>query len=179
MYGLPHTRQEAPSDEISIFNIERKTRLIFPCQFAVANAKIVEPNHLQICFTLSTRGWSMMINRSYSPICIDPSYSSKMTYLNSFLFDARFVYSSLVNQWGHDLMLWIYACHKKDNMNWQSDIKLPLPFCNVSWPLLWQIMNHFSAKFPNLIFHPLEVMSPYRDQQLKWVKITHICLIWD
>ena len=33
-----------------------------------------------------------------------------------------------------------------------------------------------SAKLSYLNFHPLEVVSRYRDPQ-KWVKITHTCLI--
>ena len=32
-------------------------------------------------------------------------------------------------------------------------------------------------KINNLNFHPVEVVSRYRDPNFNWVKITHICLI--
>ena len=40
-------------------------------------------------------------------------------------------------------------------------------------------INHLPAKVSYLNFHPLEVVSRYRDHNFKWVKITHVCLIWD
>ena len=37
-------------------------------------------------------------------------------------------------------------------------------------------INHLSVELNNLDFHRLEVASTHN---FKWVKITHICLIWD
>ena len=34
-----------------------------------------------------------------------------------------------------------------------------------------------SAKLNNLNFHPLDVVTRYRDPQFKWVNIIHICFI--
>ena len=39
------------------------------------------------------------------------------------------------------------------------------------------IVNLYSAELIYLNFHPLEVVCRYSDPQLKWVEITHICLI--
>ena len=39
------------------------------------------------------------------------------------------------------------------------------------------IVNPYSAELIYLNFHPHEVVSRYRDPQLKWVEIIHICLI--
>ena len=36
------------------------------------------------------------------------------------------------------------------------------------------MVNPFTAKLFNLNFHPLEVVSRWRDPQLKWVKIIQI-----
>ena len=38
-------------------------------------------------------------------------------------------------------------------------------------------LNPYHAKLIYLNFHPLEIVSRYRDPQLQVMKITHICLI--
>ena len=40
-------------------------------------------------------------------------------------------------------------------------------------------INSCPAKLVYLNFQPLEVVSRYRDPQPQWLKITHICLVWD
>ena len=51
--------------------------------------------------------------------------------------------------------------------------------------ILWEIGRSFNQnpanqfKLNNLNFHPLEVVSQYRDPQLKWLKIAHACWIRD
>ena len=41
------------------------------------------------------------------------------------------------------------------------------------------VPSPYPAKLIYLNFQPLEVVSRYRDQNLKWLKIIHICSIWD
>ena len=39
--------------------------------------------------------------------------------------------------------------------------------------------EHFKRQVKRFEFSTIEDVSRYRDPQLQWVKITHICLIWD
>ena len=101
---------------------------------------------------------------NYKKKHVGKNYASNPTKLHkSVYFLAK--YNFFVSRgWMLVLIVFMITYNKVNRVFWHAHLQL------IQRALHWIIVN----------FHPLEVVSRYRDpQHSSWVKITHICLIWD